>query len=146
MATDSSSSSFRERVRNSGKNGNLEFGLGGLIAGVWAVDQALQYRQEYLRQKELSRLQADADDYHSDPEEKRSWLEKPMIFHCIVRQLPGLDGNKCLTEVKIGDVVEVLEESIGPGAMYNLCRSRTEKGAIKSVGWFPTSCLEKMKE
>ena len=51
--------------------------------------------------------------------------------------------------VEVGDVVDILEEQIGAGGTYNLCRLvRQEEGkkeVVVSVGWYPMSCLEKVK-
>ncbi len=57
--------------------------------------------------------------------------------------------------MKVGDVVSVLEEGVGPGGQYNLCMvERIAKNAVKessdddpilSIGWFPCSCLEKLE-
>lgn len=50
---------------------------------------------------------------------------------------------------KVGDEVKVLEERVGPDGMYHLCRLEKiheERGTTAvTVGWFPISCLEKLK-
>ena len=76
---------------------------------------------------------------------------KPSLFQCRVMAVPKyFDGTKSLMGVEVGDVVDVLEEQVGPGGTYNLCRLvRQErdgkKESIISVGWYPMSCLEKLK-
>lgn len=75
-------------------------------------------------------------------------------FQCLVRRIPKqFDGHKCLTNLKVGDVVNVLQEGVGPDNKYNLCSiERTPAAASTtshdekriSVGWFPCSCLEKI--
>jgi hypothetical protein len=86
-------------------------------------------------------------------EEKRMIAEDmvntSLKFKCIVRRVPEqFDGHKCLQNIKVGDVVGVLEEGIGPGGQYNLCsieRNAADKENKFSIGWFPCSCLEKLK-
>ena len=85
------------------------------------------------------------------------------LFQCTIRKAPqNFDGHKCLKNVKVGDVVNVIEEGVGPEGQYNLCsivRSTTtakknnnggdddgnDSVENVSIGWFPCSCLEKME-
>ena len=73
---------------------------------------------------------------------------KPTLFQCRVRKVHDLfDGPKSLKGVAVGDIVDIIEEGIGPGNAYNLCRhTPAEEGAVStsSVGWFPMTCLEKL--
>lgn len=75
-------------------------------------------------------------------------------FQCFVRRVPQqFDGHKCLTNLKVGDVVNVLQEGVGPNNKYNLCSIERSPAAAStaaeekciSVGWFPCSCLEKIQ-
>jgi hypothetical protein len=72
-------------------------------------------------------------------------------FHCTIRRVPqNFDGHKCLQNVKVGDVVGVLDEGVGPGGQYNLCMIERVKELSYddprfSIGWFPCSCLEKLE-
>jgi hypothetical protein len=79
------------------------------------------------------------------------------LFRCTVRRLPqNFDGHRCLTNIKVGDILNVLEEGVGPGNQYNLCSidrglrgdsgSESVDGGVVSVGWFPCSCLEVVKD
>ena len=127
------------------RNGTLEIGLGGCLLGVLLVDRCLHEYQMHQRLESRRLLQADANAYHDNPEERQRWMTQTnVLFRCVVRQLPGLDGTKCLTHVRVGDVVEVLEEQVGPGQVYHLCRRKGEDGQPISVGWFPTFCLERI--
>jgi len=97
-----------------------------------------------------------------DMEEMEDWLNRQNpLFDCTVRRLPlNMDGYKCIQGVKVGDVVEILEEKVGPEEMYNLCRTKMNttdgnnnndnedvvvRGKPISAGWFPTMCLEKVE-
>jgi len=95
--------------------------------------------------------------------------ERKVLFRCVVRHVPkNFDGTRSLRFVKEGDIVDVLEENVGPGGGYNHCRHErlTGKGNLKrkkileandaiinvnttwseaprhDEGWFPMSCLE----
>lgn len=140
----SSSSSFRERWHLWRQNGTLEIAIGSTLLGLILVDQVLQYRQDQQRNQLMHLLQMDANSYNradNEEQQKQRHAEQlPTLFRCTIRRLPNLDGSKTLNTVQIGDVVEVLEEKVGPGEMYNLCRNTSNE----EVGWFPTICLEKM--
>lgn len=91
----------------------------------------------------MLQLEAEVND---DAEMSRREIERKknatVLFQCVVRRVPpNFDGHRCLTEVKVGDVLHVVEEGVGPGNQYNLCSFDRGAGII-SVGWFPCSCLE----
>lgn len=99
-------------------------------------------------------------DEATSRKEDRRMLDEGIVsmskFKCIIRKVPlNFDGHKCLKNVKVGDVVSVIEEGVGPGGQYNLCsieriapktgRDSSEIDPARiSIGWFPCSCLEKM--
>ena len=64
----------------------------------------------------------------------------PSLRQCVVMRIPqsgiGFDGPAALKGLSVGDEVDVVEEGVGPGGMYHLCR----RG--KEVGWYPTWFLE----
>jgi hypothetical protein len=69
----------------------------------------------------------------------------PTLFCCIIRKTHGF--THCLSGIRIGDVVEVLEEGVGPLQAYNLCRVPTDHrdSVSKEIyGWFPYRWLEKL--
>ena len=90
-------------------------------------------------------------DQRKDNDEMDNWLEqlesKPTLFHCVVRKTSGL--THCLSGVKLGDVVEILEEGVGPDKAYNLCRlpARDEEASLSrdTYGWFPIRWLQKLE-
>jgi hypothetical protein len=83
-------------------------------------------------------------------EMRQQHLNKPLQFQCHVRKVPEpnmFDGNKSLVGIQVGDVVDVLEEGVGPDGMYNLCRttrSPGNEGTVRQVGWYPIWFLEKI--
>lgn len=125
------------------KDGTLEMIVGVSILVAVAVDQGLLYQQNQNREAFLNQLRSEFKTSQNS-QEQNDWYSMPTLFLCIVRKKPlNLDGFKCLTGVDVGDTVQVLQEKVGPGEMYNLCRSVDSKGRAISVGWFPTQCLEK---
>jgi hypothetical protein len=43
---------------------------------------------------------------------------KPILFYCVIRRNTGF--NHCMTGIQVGDVVEVLEEGVGPGKIVTV--------------------------
>lgn len=155
---------FRKHLRSG--TPELIFGFGLLT--LLAADRLLQNRQEAQhkldRETVLQRLRYDvasdtaqsrADGHSLSVEEESS---KPCLFKCKIMTVPRLfDGTKSLMGVQVGDIVDVLEERVGPGGTYNLCRFVAQPGMegsssnkrkdsdVISVGWYPMSCLEKIK-
>ena len=155
-----STTTFRQRLARLRSNGTPEIVFGAGLLTLLAADQLLQSQQEAQhrsdREAVLKRLQYDVDadmakersDGHTLSAEEES--SKPSLFQCRVMAVPKyFDGTKSLMGVEVGDVVDILSEQIGPGGTYNLCRLvRQEEGkkeVVVSVGWYPMSCLEKVK-
>mmetsp|Transcript_24736 Transcript_24736/g.36849 ORF Transcript_24736/g.36849 Transcript_24736/m.36849 type:complete len:193 (-) Transcript_24736:415-993(-) len=157
----STQQSFRERLSKLRRNGTPEIVFGVTLLGLLMVDQLLRDKQMDERKETVRRLQEvmDADDErlkNEVAEEREDTLSRPTMFKCVVRQVPAMfDGPRCLTGVENGDIVDVIEERVGPDGGYNLCRYSGEKeeGSKSTsenvedmifVGWFPTSCLQKL--
>ena len=105
----------------------------------------LQQRQLKERDEVMQQLKKEVDmDAKQSSSEQSS--NKTILFQCTVKRIPlKFDGHKCLTGVNVGDVVDVLEEGVGPGGMYNLCSVNGKEGE-NNVGWYPCSCLEVVKK
>lgn len=126
------------------KDGTLEFVIGGTLLTLLLVDRFLVYQQNEDRTQFLKHIDNGTRRSPQDLQEMADWYNMPSLFACTIRKLPAnLDGYKCLTGVKEGDVVQVLQEQVGPDGMYNLCRKLDDKGLATSAGWFPTMYLEK---
>jgi len=150
MASSSSSSTWK-------RNGTPEIIIGTTILTLLGVDYYLQTKQDESRQEIMSTLQQTIRNDHqkelrvetNEKSQEQLKIIEP-LFPCIVRRLPNLfDGSKSLMGVQVGDEVKVLEERVGPDGMYHLCRlEKTHEGrgtTAVTVGWFPISCLEKLK-
>jgi hypothetical protein len=119
--------------------------LGWTLLGLVALDQALQYRQEQ-EAKEHMRLLVEMQQEANEQNQPEWDTSLPTLFQCkIVHTEHSLDGIKMLRNITVGDVVEVMEEDIGPNEAYHLCRfvpsSNREKG---SIGWYPSKYMEKL--
>lgn len=159
----SSSSTLYDRLRELRSNGTPEIFLGCTILLLIGIDYALQVRNDDDRKSILRRLEREvATDAQESRREVRERIRDgngiKCLFKCIVRRVPQFfDGHRCLTNVKVGDVLNVLEEGVGPGSQYNLCsidrsQSRGKVGdegdgkGVVSIGWFPCSCLEPIND
>jgi len=157
------------------RNGTPELIIGVTVFSLIGIDQFLQYTQKKNRENMLQELRLavhedtlnnndqDMRQSDSDPLPSSSALkEKEALFTCIIRRIPKLfDGTKSLMNVHVGDLVDILEENVGPDGMYHFCRVKKssregQKGngyayddendrsnQYIKAGWFPISCLEK---
>ena len=130
-----------------GSNYFIKFGW--FLLGVVAIDQALQYKQEYEAKQHLEAIQQMQQE--ANLENSVDWdMSLPTKFECKVSQIePSLDGVKMLRNIRVGDIVEVMEAGTGPNEAYHLCRVRSSKNNKKTikvgdVGWYPIYCLEKV--
>eukprot|EP00536_Pseudo-nitzschia_multiseries_P013930 jgi/Psemu1/36899/gm1.36899_g len=75
-----------------------------------------------------------------------SLASKPTLLHCVVRKTGG-GVTHCLEGVRLGDVVEVLEEGVGPDRAYNLCRLPIGEDDDDDdvYGWFPIRWLQPLE-
>mmetsp|Transcript_44340 Transcript_44340/g.82352 ORF Transcript_44340/g.82352 Transcript_44340/m.82352 type:complete len:191 (-) Transcript_44340:190-762(-) len=144
---------FRERIRDLRSNGTPEIVFGLTLLGLLAADRFVQSQQRNGRDEVVRMLEREvraAVDERSGatgsfPPET---ADQPRLFRCAVRRAPeNFDGTKCLRGVREGDVVDVLEEGVGPGNAYNLCRVCKEgTNDDLLIGWFPMTCLEKLPQ
>ena len=138
---------FFARLRS---NGTPEIIIGTTILIVAGIDYTLQKRNDDDRTEMMRELERKVNvDAEITRKEMDGKMKLKTLFKCIVRQVPpSFDGHRCLTDVQVGDVLDVLEEGVGPGRQYNLCsidRCSKENSDV-SVGWFPCVCLEPIKE
>ena len=134
------------------RNGTPEMLIGGSILAILAIDQGLQMQQENDRKMAMEQIKSLAryDDKVAahEVESQSHGAQRKILFKCIIRRVPKFfDGNMVLKGGKVGEVVEVLEERVGPDGMYHKVRYAQNKDgkedASRDIGWFPISCLEK---
>jgi hypothetical protein len=157
MASNSNSNTWK-------RNGTPELIIGTTLLTLLGVDYYLQTKQDESRQEIMSTLQqtirndlqkeqraveTNENETSTSTSKEQLKIIEP-LFPCKVRKIPKLfDGSKSLMGVTVGDEVKVLEERVGPDGMYHLCRlEKIHEGrgtTAVTVGWFPISCLEKLK-
>lgn len=161
--TASYSSRLRQRLGDWKHNGTPEIAFGVAVLAYAGVDYVLSRRQARHRADMLRQLDRGVRrDGAASRERDRAVFSATFDgaesrCRCIVRRVPRLfDGYRCLTDVRRGDVVEVIEEGVGPGGRYSFCSiQRSEKNSDRpdaaseevrtfSIGWFPKSCLQKI--
>eukprot|EP00573_Skeletonema_grethae_P012858 CAMPEP_0201695808 /NCGR_PEP_ID=MMETSP0578-20130828/7656_1 /ASSEMBLY_ACC=CAM_ASM_000663 /TAXON_ID=267565 /ORGANISM="Skeletonema grethea, Strain CCMP 1804" /LENGTH=171 /DNA_ID=CAMNT_0048181713 /DNA_START=125 /DNA_END=638 /DNA_ORIENTATION=- len=143
--------STSREAQGASSNGTPEITFGGIILAVVGIDYYLQQRNDQQRNEMIRRFEEEVkQDEEVSRKEERELINNnggagmKSLFQCIVRVVPQqFDGHKCLTNLKVGDVVNVLQEGVGPDNKYNLCSiersaasSSSEEKHI-SVGWFP---------
>jgi hypothetical protein len=118
--------------------------------GLVAIDQALQYKQELeskQHQEILLELQREADQQNVIDFD----VTLPSKFQCkLLHVEPSLDGTKMLTRnlaayhLRKGDIVEILEENVGPNQAYHLCRYVNKANSTVVVGWYPVQFMQRI--
>ena len=131
------------------RNGTPEIVIGGSVLAILAIDQVLQMQQERERKITMEQIKSIARyEEKVAAHEVKSQVKQKVLFKCIIRRVPKyFDGSMVLKGGKVGEVVEVLEERVGPDGMYHKVRCAEKKdGTVDSsrdIGWFPISCLER---
>jgi hypothetical protein len=145
-------------VVRSWQNGNLLIYLGWTGLALIVVDRFLQYQ---LAQEAASARQM-AMQIQEETRQKRyqTWLQhqsSPTLYQArIVRQY-AMGGSQGLDNTQLGQVVEVLQENVGPDEHYHLCKSQTPTvealpahlnvdKVVYPVGWYPNAFLERVPE
>ena len=136
--------SSASRLREWWESGSVLLAIGWTGLAVFALDRYLQYQQ---RAEAVLAVQALAEDAARQKRALReTWKQvHTPLFYCVIRRAyKQMSGSYGLQGVRVGDVVEVLEEGVGPDKLYNLCRIK--KGdADEQIGWFPISFMEKIE-
>ena len=163
--TDNSSSCYsndstdEDKSHGSGSRGKIFIGLGWTLLGLLLVDQVLQYQQKQERDRLLRDLQEEANarnpmppawsesDNYNDENDKSTHHVMDAKYQCkVLRIESSLDGTHVLRGIAVGDVVDVLEENVGPNSHYHLCRRH--RGGHQhndgSIGWYPIQFLQKV--
>jgi hypothetical protein len=103
--------------------GSFLITFGWLLLGVFALDQYLQYYYEQETQRLLTQLK------NEEVEQRRrlleEWKDAPALYETMVHmKYKGMGGTKGLRGVAVQDRLEVLQDNVGPGKTYSLCRKR----------------------
>ena len=148
------------RIREWWDKGNILIGIGSAGLALLVFDRYLQYTD---RQDASNMVQFIKEEQRVKRKQLfEQYKDAPTKFYCVVREryqmggTHGLKGNGDWMEpgenktksseegVHVGDILEVLEEGVGPDGHYNMCRKRDESsGRVVSVGWYPIAYMEK---
>ena len=105
-------------------------------------------RGDKARSGMLQEMQAEANRQNPRPAKWRNHARLPVLFRAAVaRTDASLGGTHMLTGVSVNDVVEVLEEDVGPSDQYCLCRlpGKEKDGRDANLGWYPKEFLLPLK-
>jgi hypothetical protein len=112
-------------------------------ASKWIFGNQQLSKNEQLRQEFLSTLPDNDATNNGDTDDTDD--DGVILFHCVVRRTTGFTQG--LSGVQVGDVVEVLQEGVGPEGLYNLCRLPAKHSmGTDTLGWFPTRWLQKLDD
>ena len=93
---------------------------------------------------------------------QEQYRKAPAMFECVIRRAYPMGGSHGLPKVQVGEVVQVLQEGVGPDQQYNLCRRRQltvrkdqngqngqplqndDDDDSVVVGWYPIGFMEKI--
>ena len=149
------------------RGGKIFIGLGWTLLGLLVIDQILQYQQKHERERVLKELQEEANarnpilptwSQNNKYDDENEQSLQPAKYQCkVLRIEPSLlDGTHMLRGIAVGDLVDVLEENVGPSSQYHLCRRRQDRRGWSrqkksnsegdgSIGWYPVQFLQKVE-
>lgn len=138
--------SFSSKLRLAWSNGNVLIYLGWTGISVLLVDQYLQMTQKEtdesaedmvrVIQQESARIKMKLYQQYKDA---------PALYRATVtHEYKGMGGSHGLQNVQVGEVVEILQENVGPDRHYHLCR--TTHGYYQQIGWYPVPYLQADEE
>lgn len=133
------------RLRQRWDDGTILLSLGFSSLFLVAVDRFLQYQNKLEVTDTVEEIRQSID------EKRREMMERhknaPTLFQCKVVEEYKMGGSHGLKGVKQGDVVEILQEDVGPGEYYHLCRTRDPETAdVLSIGWYPQGYMEPIEQ
>ena len=119
-------------------------GFGWAALGLLTIDRALQFLDNQDSDQIIDMLEEETQQKRQELQSK--YWDAPALYKSKVTLEYKMGGSHGLKDVQLGDIVEVLQEKVGPGEYYHLCRTMDEKGEVQSIGWYPCSYLEKAPE
>jgi hypothetical protein len=136
--TNNVSTSF---LRRHWDNGNVLIAFGWSLFVVLLIDRYLQKSEKKQIHDAIAMLHYQMQRQRDQLSEK--YQAEPAIRTARVIKVYHMSGSHSLMHVHENDVIEVLQENVGPSHAYHLCRLRDPTtGDIVSIGWYPSSHLE----
>lgn len=117
----------------------------GCIA-MMIFDHYLEYLDITISQRTTQAIQERAAQEfnvnHDDKRQQQRWMHSEAQWNAKVARV---GGPRYLRNLRVGDIVDILEESVGPGQAYHMCRVRDAQGNV-SVGWYPIAFLQDVED
>jgi hypothetical protein len=135
--------------RTSWDNGSILIGLGWSGLALLALDRYLLYQ---IQNDSDTMIETIRDESARQKQALvAAWRDQPALYECIIRhEYKNMGGSHGLVGVVVGDVVQVLQQGVGPNQQYNLCRiprQRTIDGEEEppvAIGWYPMAFMEQI--
>jgi hypothetical protein len=135
--------------RTSWDNGSILIGLGWSGLALLALDRYLLYQ---IQNDSETMIETIRDESMRQKQALVAvWCDQPALYECIIRrEYKNMGGSHGLVGVAVGDVVQVLQQGVGPNQQYNLCRvpqQRTigdEEEQPVAIGWYPLAFMEQI--
>ena len=163
---------LRKQVRIWWESGTLTIGIGLMGLFLIALDRYFVIRQTKKTFEEgwdnLDPEEMIHDIVLSAQQQRQllyqQYRSAPTLYQCRVVRPYQMGGSHGLPHVQMHDVVEVLEENVGPHEAYHLCRfvhpprdlddtttttkntpivHTNEQGDVIELGWYPKTHLER---
>jgi hypothetical protein len=123
----------------------MGIGSAGLL--LLTIDRYLQYLQ-YSERRDVFGMVGSLQEVEARKRAEifEMYKDKPVLYHAKVIFKYQMSGTHGLKSVKLGDTLQVLEEGVGPGQGYSMCRKRNEEsGEVASIGWYPVTFVERIQ-
>lgn len=143
----SSSSSF---FRRSWNNGNLLLFVGYSGLAIWLIDRYLQYDQSRTkRNAQQLLLSIQEETVMKRRELYENNYKRIALYQCTVIEVyKNMGGFYGLQNINTNDIIDIIEENVGPDEYYHLCRTyeyKDDTKMIKSIGWYPKKYLHRIE-
>jgi hypothetical protein len=140
-SSSSNGASLWKRIRDMWNSGTILMGIGGAGLTLLVVDRTLQY----MDNQQARNVMAEVKDEQARKQQALfdQYMNATALFECTIKIVYKMGGTHGLSNVKQGEVVQVLQEQVGPQGHYNLCRKVDEQGNQVAIGWYPISFMEK---
>lgn len=153
------------RIRQSWNNGNMMLFLGYSGLSIWLIDRYLQYDQAYTKREAEQMIKTIQEETAMKRRELfQQNYSRPTLYQCsVIEEYKNMGGYYGLQNIQLYDVVDIIEENVGPDEYYHLCRTyeeyittnddrNTTNGEkppttiiIKSIGWYPKKFLKRIE-
>jgi hypothetical protein len=133
------------------EKGNILF-LTSFFIFLYALDLQLRYNEQEndetqkkfgTRKEQIKKMQNEIKLIRQQV--YNNYKNYPTLYKCQINIVYKLGGSHGLLNIKQNDIIDILEENVGPQNDYHMCRSyKIEKDSdgkeiksISSIGWYP---------